>query len=156
MSQLHYEGNFTVPKKMKQTLALMTDPQRLFNLIPGVERIDILNGKLKVKFRLDLEKMGVTDTGGYLSTVSSVMLFEYSLEGQNLSVRGKGKSAGSSISTDISVILSEYQGGTKLDWKAEVDTGLILKMLGEHRVSTAAGTIISSIIDSFRLTLYSP
>jgi carbon monoxide dehydrogenase subunit G len=133
----------------------MTEPGRLFASIPGVESIDSVNGKLKVKFRLDLEKIGITDAGGYMSTITSVMLFEYELEGHEFLMKGKGRSAGSSVSTEIAAVLSEDNDSTRLDWKADVDTGLILKMLGERRVSAASGTLISMIIEGFRHSLLS-
>ena len=150
MTRLQYSGSFTVGKNIEQTRSFLMDLRKLFLAIPGVESVDSIEGKLKVKSKLDLDKIGITDTGGYLSTITSVMLFDYELKEHQFWLSGKGRSGGSSINTDFKAVLSEQNGITRLDWEAEVDPGLILRMLGEHRVSAASGTLISMIIDGFR------
>ena len=38
-------------------------------------------------------------------------------------------------------------------WEAEVDPGLILRILGEKKVSAVSGTMISMVIEGFRNSL---
>ena len=86
MTRLQYSGSFTVGKNIEQTRSFLMDLRKLFLAIPGVESVDSIEGKLKVKSKLDLDKIGITDTGGYLSTITSVMLFDYELKEHQFSL----------------------------------------------------------------------
>lgn len=154
VTQLRYSGTFDVPRDIGSILPFLEDPDRLFSSVPGVEKIDAVDGKVRVKFRLDLRSLGVADAGGYMSTITSVMFFEHRFDGRTFSMTGKGRSAGSSISTEITVLLyPENDGTTRLDWSATVDPGLIMSVLGKTKVSAASDVLIKLIIDGFRLAV---
>jgi|UniRef100_A0A7C1IE22 carbon monoxide dehydrogenase subunit G len=125
---MQYEGEFDLPGKKEEVLKLLLDASRLPQCIPNVvsykaESMD----KASITFRVDVGGAGIE----YLSRMTSRLDVTIRREqGDTVVYEGKGKIAGAGYTVVISLSPQEKAGHTSIKWRANVELGKTLALLG--------------------------
>jgi carbon monoxide dehydrogenase subunit G len=61
-------------------------------------------------------------------------------------MRGEGRSMGLKVKIDITIEVVEYEGYSVMKWKANVDIGMLERMLGKENIDKISNDIISKIV----------
>jgi uncharacterized protein len=105
------ERAFTAPREA--VWRVLNDPASMAAMMPGVESFDVQDDrhwKANVKIPLGLGALGMT--------MDMEKIEEREPEFARLSIKGNG--VGAILSMNTAFNLSEEDGGTKMDWEAEV------------------------------------
>ena len=105
------ERAFTAPRKA--VWRVLNDPASMAAMMPGVESFDVQDDrhwKANVKIPLGLGALGMT--------MDMEKIEEREPEFARLSIKGNG--VGAILSMNTAFNLSDEDGGTKMDWEAEV------------------------------------
>lgn len=124
---MQYEGEFVLPGRKEDVLRLLLDASRLPQCIPNVvsykaESVD----RASITFRVDVGGAGIE----YLSRMTSKLDVTIKKEEDMVIYEGKGKIAGAGYSVVISLNPQEKAGYTNIKWKANVELGKTLMLLG--------------------------
>jgi uncharacterized protein len=105
------ERAFTAPREA--VWRVLNDPASMAAMMPGVESFDVQDDRhwrANVKIPLGLGALGMT--------MNMEKIEECEPEFATLSIKGNG--VGAILSMNTAFNLSEEDGGTKMDWEAEV------------------------------------
>jgi len=61
-------------------------------------------------------------------------------------MHGEGRSMGLKVKIDITIEVVEYEGYSVMKWKANVDIGMLERMLGKENIDKLSNDIISKIV----------
>lgn len=155
MTAVEFSGNFSTEANADTVVAFITSHASLVTILPDVESHKLEDGVSVVKFKLDLEKFGNETAGSYLSTATATMRFEIDQsEAGRVVIRGKGRALGSSLKTRVSMEVKEAPCGSDVIWQAEVDAGLLLRLIGKSTTDAYSADIVAKIIDNLRTALH--
>lgn len=123
-----FDGEFQLPGKLDDIILLLLDVQRFPLCIPNVVSFKSESrDKVSITFKVDVSGVGIE----YLSRMTTKLDVTIRREGDNTIIyEGKGRIAGASYSIVISLTLKGANDGTNIYWRAEVELGKTLSLLG--------------------------
>lgn len=146
---MEMNGTFATRALPERVHALVTSPEAVTRMLPGVEACSTEGDVTAVKFRLDLERMGVAGSNGYLSTATAAMKFHYEKVGNgSVVIKGSGRTLGSALRITVSLNYKWEASSTRVSWSASVETGILLKVVGEETVDAVSNEIVREIISN--------
>ncbi len=154
MTVTEHSGVLAVAEGHDRVLEFIRSPESVASILPHVEEHRIQDGVSMVKFRIDLERGGVSPGGGYISTAKAVMKFRYGAASDNgVTIEGSGRALGSSLKLSLEIAVGKSDGSTQISWRAVVDTGVLMKLLGSETVQAITAGIIGEILENARKAL---
>lgn len=129
----------------ESVLSFLRSPSEIAEILPGLDGYSVEGDSITAKFRLDLRGYGGGSSESMLSTAAARMQFRYTDTGaEGVTIEGSGRSLGSSLRLRLRVEVGREEQ-TTVAWKAEVDTGVLMKVLGRERLSNVAELIVRGI-----------
>jgi carbon monoxide dehydrogenase subunit G len=130
--------------KRPNLLLFLKDPSSFSKCIPNLESLEIKSPtEFTAKFKVEVpEEFGVS----YLKNIGIKMNFVISSQNNTVSMHGEGRSMGLKVKIDITIEVVEYEGYSVMKWKANVDIGMLERMLGKENIDKISNDIISKIV----------
>ncbi len=130
--------------KRSNLLAFLKDPSAFSKCIPNLESLEIKSpDEFVAKFKVEVpEEMGVT----YLKNIGIKMNFTMSSNNNIVTMHGEGRSMGLKVKIDITIEVIEQEGYSLMNWKAQVDIGMLERMLGKENINKFSNDIISKLL----------
>ncbi|MDG6929274.1 MAG: hypothetical protein JRN39_00675 [Nitrososphaerota archaeon] len=145
MITLH--GEERLPVGGKAVLEFLADPGRFAQCLPNLAGLEGGNGdEFAARFKVEIpEGAGV----GYMKNIGVRMVFRVSRGPDEVGIHGEGRSAGVKIKLDLRILVHEEAQGSRLEWDASLDAGLLERLIGgakfESMTRGMAGEIISCL-----------
>ncbi|MDP7982440.1 MAG: SRPBCC domain-containing protein [Conexivisphaerales archaeon] len=155
MTTLSGKVDLKVPKE--RVLAFAANPDEFSKVLPNLQEFEKKEeGKFTAKFKAELPPDMKKGLLANLSNVGIKMNFQISTEGDSVAVHGEGRSMGMKIVIDLKMDMTASADGTEIAWNADVDAGMILRMMGEQNFKKVADGIIEQMIGNVKATLETP
>jgi len=140
-------GEVELGASKQRVKSFVTNPDEFSSCLPNVGEFEKRNQEeFSAKFKVDLPADMRKGLLANLSNVGIKMNFKSSINGDSVSIRGEGRSMGMKITLDLKMDLSESSGKTVINWSAEVNAGLIMKLLGEESFKKISDQIIGELV----------
>ena len=140
---MDYEGNFYSLLSADDTVAYLSDFRKVSACLPGVESVEVQGNQYVAKIRFDVSEMGHS----YISTLSGRIKAHYEdSESDQVVLSASGRVAGASLKILLHITISESEGKTMASWKASVDFGILMKVMGEKNIASIAEVNIGRIM----------
>lgn len=144
------EGKLRVSAKPEQCLAKLRDPLWLGKCLPNLSALEKKSDReFRAVFYLDLAE--IARVTGYLSRIRVDMRFTYEeATPEEVRLSGTGRVVGTRISITINARVLHDGDDSMLEWMADVDLGIIQRLLGEETVKKIAERQVGLLTNCLR------
>lgn len=140
---MEFTGSINSNMSRDDTVALLKNFSVVSRCLPGLESYDEEDGTYIARIRLDISEMG----NSYMSTLSGRIRASYDPSpAGKVSITASGRVAGSSLKINLNVSVSEREGGSVAQWTANVDFGILMRLMGEKNLISVAQSNIDAIM----------
>jgi Uncharacterized conserved protein len=143
---MEFSGYFQLKMKSEDVLHIFSEPQNLGKCIYGLESISFQENDFTCKLRFDLSSADVS----YMSSISGKLKGHLTLENEGFELTGDGRAAGSKMSFQLSVSITDHNDQSDIHWKGKFDFGLIAKIMGVDKVRIIAHENIEKTIENLK------
>ena len=144
---MHFEGTVQIAAPRDRVWSFVIDPNQVGQCGPGVESIDVLDDThFKAK-----AKVGV----GFISTRFVVnMEFAEMTPPDAATIKAHGQAPGSAVDATAQMRLSDgTDGGTVMDWEADVNIAGTLASVGARLIEGTANKMIGQTFECIKSKL---
>ena len=144
---MHFEGSVQINASRDKVWAFLIDPKQVGSCGPGVESIEVIDD---THFKA-AAKVGV----GFISARFVVNMEFVDLEPPDqANIKAHGQAPGSAVDATATMRLSDGDdGGTKMDWEADVNISGTLASVGARLIEGTANKMIGQTFDCIRTKL---
>ena len=144
---MHFEGSVQIKASRDKVWAFLIDPNQVGSCGPGVESIEVIDD---THFKATA-KVGV----GFISARFVVNMELVDLEPPDqANIKAHGQSPGSAVDATATMRLSDGEdGGTAMDWEADVNISGTLASVGARLIEGTANKMIGQTFDCIRTKL---
>ena len=144
---MRFEGTVTIAAPRDRVWAFVIDPTQVGRCGPGVESIDVLD---ETHFKATA-KVGI----GFISARFVVnMEFAEVSAPDAATIKAHGQAPGSAVDATARMRLSDdADGGTVMDWEADVTIAGTLASVGARMIEGTANKMIGQTFDCMKTTL---
>jgi uncharacterized protein len=144
---MHFEGSVQIDASRDKVWAFLIDPNQVGSCGPGVETIEVIDD---THFKATA-KVGV----GFISARFNVNMELVDLEPPNqANIKAHGQAPGSAVDATATMRLSDGEdGGTAMDWEADVNISGTLASVGARLIEGTANKMIGQTFDCIRTKL---
>ena len=144
---MRFNGSVDIKASQEAVWAFVTDPEQVGSCGPGVEKVEVVDA---THFRATA-KVGI----GFISARFVVNLEFAELDAPSRAViKAHGQAPGSAVDADAGMTLSDGpEGGTVMDWSAEVNLSGTLASVGGRMIEGTAHKMIGQTFDCIRTKL---
>ena len=146
---MHFEGTVDITAPRDRVWAFVTDPNQVGQCGPGVESIEVVDD---THFKATA-KVGI----GFISARFKVdMTFAELTPPDAAVIKAHGQAPGSAVDADAWMDLKDGpDGGTTMDWKADVTIAGTLASVGARLIEGTANKMIGQTFDCMKQRLES-
>jgi uncharacterized protein len=147
---MHFEGSVPINASRDEVWAFVIDPDRVGPCGPGVESIEVID---PTHFKA-IAKVGI----GFISARFNVnMEFAEQEPPDRAQIKAHGQAPGSAVDATAEMRLSDGpDGGTVMDWYADVNLSGTLASVGARLIEGTANKMIGQTFDCIRSKLETP
>jgi len=144
---MRFEGTVEIAAPRDKVWAFVTDPTRVGQCGPGVETIEVVDPS---HFKATA-KVGI----GFISARFNVdMEFAETHPPDRAVIKAHGQAPGSAVDATAEMRLSDgADGGTRMDWNADVNIAGTLASVGARLIEGTANKMIGQTFDCMRTKL---
>ena len=144
---MHFEGSVEIAAPRDKVWAFVTDPNQVGQCGPGVETIEVVDPS---HFKATA-KVGI----GFISARFNVaMEFAETQPPDRAVIKAHGQAPGSAVDATAQMRLSDgANGGTRMDWDADVTIAGSLASVGARLIEGTANKMIGQTFDCMRSKL---
>ena len=143
---MHFEGTVQINAPRDRVWAFVIDPNQVGQCGPGVESIEVIDD---THFKATA-KVGV----GFISARFVVNLEFVDLDAPNAAtIKAHGQAPGSAVDADARMTLSDAEGGTRMDWAADVNIAGTIASVGARLIEGTANKMIGQTFDCMKSKL---
>ena len=144
---MHFEGSVPIKASREKVWAFVIDPEQVGQCGPGVESIEVID---PTHFKATA-KVGV----GFINARFVVnMEFIDMTAPEAATIKAHGQAPGSAVDATAEMRLSDTDGGgTRMDWKADVNIAGTLASVGARLIEGTATKMIGQTFDCMKTTL---
>jgi carbon monoxide dehydrogenase subunit G len=144
---MKFEGSVDIAAPRDKVWAFVIDPRQVGQCGPGVESIEVIDD---THFRA-VAKVGI----GFINARFTVNMEMAEQEPPNRAViKAHGQAPGSAVDATAQMSLSDdAEGGTRMDWNADVAIAGSLASLGARLIEGTANKMISQTFDCMKQKL---
>ena len=146
---MHFEGHVEINAPRDRVWAFVTDPNQVGQCGPGVEKIEVVDD---THFKATA-KVGI----GFISARFNVdMEFAELVPPDRAVIKAHGQAPGSAVDATAQMTLSDgANGGTVMDWSADVNLAGTLASVGARLIEGTANKMIGQTFECMRSKLES-
>jgi uncharacterized protein len=147
---MQFSGTVDIKAPRERVWAFLIDPNQVGSCGPGVESIEVVDD---THFRAKA-KVGV----GFISARFTVDMTFAELEPPDRAlIKAHGQAPGSAVDAEATMALKDGpDGGTTMDWSADVTISGTLASLGARLIEGTANKMIGQTFDCIRAKLETP
>ena len=147
---MQFSGSVEIAAPRERVWAFVIDPNQVGQCGPGVESIEVIDD---THFKATA-KVGI----GFISARFVVnMEFAEMQTPDRATIKAHGQAPGSAVDATAEMALSDgADGGTKMDWSANVDIAGTLASVGARMIEGTANKMIGQTFDCMRSKLEAP
>jgi carbon monoxide dehydrogenase subunit G len=147
---MHFEGSVDIAAPRDRVWAFVIDPEQVGQCGPGVESIEVGDA---THFKA-AAKVGI----GFISARFVVnMEFVDMTPPEAATIKAHGQAPGSAVDATAHMRLSDgADGGTRMDWDADVDIAGTLASVGARMIEGTANKLIGQAFDCMKTKLEEP
>jgi carbon monoxide dehydrogenase subunit G len=144
---MRFEGSVQIAAPRDRVWAFVIDPNQVGQCGPGVERIDVVDA---THFKA-AAKVGI----GFISAKFNVdMEFAELTPPEAATIRAHGQAPGSAVDATAQMRLSDgADGGTVMDWEADVNIAGTLASVGARLIEGTANKMIGQTFECMKSKL---
>ena len=144
---MQFEGSVVIAAPRDRVWAFVTDPNQVGTCGPGVETIEVIDA---THFKATA-KVGV----GFINARFNVnMEFAEMTAPEAATIKAHGQAPGSAVDATAQMRLSDADdGGTRMDWQADVNIAGTLASVGARMIEGTANKMIGQTFDCMKSTL---
>ena len=144
---MHFEGSVPIKASREKVWAFVTDPDQVGPCGPGVESIEVVDA---THFKA-AAKVGI----GFINARFNVNMEFAELEAPDRAlIKAHGQAPGSAVDATAEMRLSDGpDGGTAMDWNADVNLSGTLASVGARLIESTANKMIGQAFDCIRSKL---
>ena len=145
---MHFEGTVQINAPRDAVWAFVIDPNQVGQCGPGVESIEVVDD---THFKATA-KVGI----GFISARFNVNMEFAEVDAPNAAtIKAHGQAPGSAVDADARMQLSDADGGTRMDWSAEVNIAGTIASVGARLIEGTANKMIGQTFDCMKSKLES-
>jgi carbon monoxide dehydrogenase subunit G len=147
---MHFEGSVQIGAPRDRVWAFVIDPNQVGGCGPGVESIEVIDDR---HFKA-AAKVGI----GFINARFVVnMEFAEVSAPEAATIKAHGQAPGSAVDATAEMRLRDGdEGGTVMDWKADVNIAGTLASVGARLIDGTANKMISQTFDCMKAKLEGP
>jgi carbon monoxide dehydrogenase subunit G len=144
---MHFEGSVEIGAPRDRVWAFVIDPNQVGQCGPGVESIEVID---PTHFKATA-KVGV----GFINARFVVNMEFIDLTApEAATIKAHGQAPGSAVDATAEMRLTDTgSGGTRMDWKADVNIAGTLASVGARLIDGTANKMIDQTFDCMKTTL---
>ncbi|MCW1301964.1 MAG: SRPBCC domain-containing protein [Candidatus Parvarchaeota archaeon] len=153
---MELNGSFSASAEKDKIISMLSNPREFSKCVPNVSEVEVNGNNFDMRFKIDASKY----TGKFLgaSYLSSINVkfngsITYDPSNSTISISGGGSAVGIKFSIVISLVISEKDNLTYIDWKAEINIGGFAKLFGESMMNQAMNENVNQIISCIKKRL---
>ncbi|WP_338603238.1 carbon monoxide dehydrogenase subunit G [Sulfolobus tengchongensis] len=139
---MEFKGSFSIGKTVNLVKEFLLDPKQFAECLPGIQNYEVVGDTFRSNFKLDISQMKIP----HMSTLTTVINAKILDKADGIEISGNGRSAGVGVKFNIVLKLSGNSEYTKLEWRANIDLGLLSRLLGDENIIKIAEANINHII----------
>ena len=143
---MHFEGTVQINAPRDTVWAFVIDPNQVGQCGPGVESIEVIDD---THFKATA-KVGI----GFISARFNVNMEFAEVDAPNAAtIKAHGQAPGSAVDADARMELSDADGGTRMDWSADVNIAGTIASVGARLIEGTANKMIGQTFDCMKSKL---
>ena len=143
---MHFEGTVQINAPRDKVWAFVIDPNQVGQCGPGVETIEVVDD---THFKATA-KVGI----GFISARFNVNMEFAEVDAPNAAtIKAHGQAPGSAVDADARMHLSDADGGTRMDWAADVNIAGTIASVGARLIEGTANKMIGQTFDCMKSKL---
>lgn len=143
---MHFEGTVQINAPRDTVWAFVIDPNQVGQCGPGVESIEVIDD---THFKA-IAKVGI----GFISARFNVNMEFAEVDAPNAAtIKAHGQAPGSAVDADARMELSDADGGTRMDWSADVNIAGTIASVGARLIEGTANKMIGQTFDCMKSKL---
>ena len=143
---MHFEGSVQINAPRDTVWAFVIDPNQVGQCGPGVESIEVIDD---THFKA-IAKVGI----GFISARFNVNMEFAEVDAPNAAtIKAHGQAPGSAVDADARMELSDADGGTRMDWSADVNIAGSIASVGARLIEGTANRMIGQTFDCMKSKL---
>ena len=143
---MHFEGTVRINAPRDTVWAFVIDPNQVGQCGPGVESIEVIDD---THFKATA-KVGI----GFISARFNVNMEFAEVDAPNAAtIKAHGQAPGSAVDADARMELSDADGGTRMDWSADVNIAGTIASVGARLIEGTANKMIGQTFDCMKSKL---
>jgi carbon monoxide dehydrogenase subunit G len=143
---MHFEGTVQINAPRETVWAFVVDPNQVGQCGPGVESIEVIDD---THFKATA-KVGI----GFISARFNVNMEFAEVDAPNAAtIKAHGQAPGSAVDADARMTLSDAEGGTRMDWAADVNIAGTIASVGARLIEGTANKMIGQTFDCMKSKL---
>ncbi|HEX7346024.1 MAG TPA: carbon monoxide dehydrogenase subunit G [Candidatus Limnocylindrales bacterium] len=143
---MHFEGTVEINAPRETVWAFVIDPNQVGQCGPGVESIEVIDD---THFKATA-KVGI----GFISARFNVNMEFAEVDAPNAAtIKAHGQAPGSAVDADARMTLSDAEGGTRMDWAADVNIAGTIASVGARLIEGTANKMIGQTFDCMKSKL---
>ena len=143
---MHFEGTVQINAPRDKVWAFVIDPNQVGQCGPGVETIEVIDD---THFKATA-KVGI----GFISARFNVNMEFAEVDAPNAAtIKAHGQAPGSAVDADARMQLSDADGGTRMDWAADVNIAGTIASVGARLIEGTANKMIGQTFDCMKSKL---
>ena len=143
---MHFEGTVQINAPRDTVWAFVIDPNQVGQCGPGVDSIEVIDD---THFKATA-KVGI----GFISARFNVNMEFAELDAPNAAtIKAHGQAPGSAVDADARMELSDADGGTRMDWSADVNIAGTIASVGARLIEGTANKMIGQTFDCMKAKL---
>jgi len=140
---MELKGELELKRNINYVKEFLLDPKKFTECLPGLQNYEVEGKNFKAIFKLDVSQLGIPHISTLTANINAVIMDE----GNKIEVVGNGRSAGVGIKIRILMELIETGVTVKLSWKAKIDLGMLMRLIGEESVRKIADVNVNYIVN---------
>ena len=143
---MKFAGSVTIDAPRDRVWAFVIDPNQVGQCGPGVESIEVIDA---THFKATA-KVGI----GFISARFNVNMEFAEVDAPNAAtIKAHGQAPGSAVDADARMELSDADGGTRMDWSADVNIAGTMASVGARLIEGTANKMIGQTFDCMKSKL---
>ena len=143
---MHFEGTVQINAPRERVWAFVIDPNQVGQCGPGVESIEVIDDS---HFKATA-KVGI----GFINARFVVnMEFTDVTAPDAATIKAHGQAPGSAVDADARMRLADADGGTRMDWSADVAISGTLASVGARLIDGTANKMIGQTFECMKSKL---
>lgn len=140
---MELKGELELKRNINYVKEFLLDPKKFTECLPGLQNYEVEGKSFKAIFKLDVSQLGIPHISTLTANINAIIMDE----GNKIEVVGNGRSAGVGIKISILMELIETRATVKLSWKAKIDLGMLMRLIGEESVRKIADVNVNYIVN---------